>query len=129
VPLEWVALPEPDKMLEGFCTEPGQEEQIALNSNGLMLFLRPVDIEWLAAADGCVTLHVGRETYRASETVAAVEAKLPRGQFLHIAPTTLVNVREIRGVQPLGHGRCAVLLRSGTRLIFLRSYPVSEDPR
>ncbi len=129
VPLKWVAPPEPDKILDGFCTEPGQEEQIALNSDGLMLFLRPGDIEWLAAADGWVTLHVGRATYLVSETLAAVEAKLPRGQFLHLAPTTLVNVRQIRGVEPLGHGRCSVVLRSGTRLTFLGSCPLSEDPR
>jgi two-component system LytT family response regulator len=108
-------------VLDGFCPEPHPEEQIALNRNGLMLFLRLADIEWLEAADNRVALHVGRETYVLRETLAALVAKLPPGRFRRIAPCTLVNVAQIKELQPLRHRRCAVVLRSGTRLTFMRS--------
>ena len=108
-------------MLEGFCPETCQEEQIALNSNGLMLFLRLADVEWLEAADGCVALHIGKETHVLRETLAALVTKLPAGRFLRIGPRTLVNVQQIKDLQPLRHRRCRVLLRSGMRLIFARS--------
>ena len=108
-------------MLEGFCPEPHPEEQIAVNSQGLMLFLRLADIEWLEAADNCVALHVGKETHVLRETLGALVAKLPPGRFLRIGPRTLVNVQQIKDLQPLRHRRCRVLLRSGTRLTFMRS--------
>ena len=119
--LKWVAPQESKGLLEGFCPEPSQEEQIAVNSNGLMLFLRLADLEWLEEAEGYVALHVGKETHLLQGTLAAIAARLPSGCFLRIAPSTLVNVQQIKEFQPMFHGRCAVLLRSGTRLTFMRS--------
>jgi DNA-binding LytR/AlgR family response regulator len=109
------------KVLEGFCPEPCPEEQIAVHSNGLMLFLRLTEIEWLEEADDCVALHMDKQTHVLRETLAAIVAKLPPGRFLRIGPRTLVNVQQIKDLQPLRHRRCRVLLRSGTRLTFVRS--------
>jgi two-component system, LytTR family, response regulator len=110
-----------DKVLEGFCPEPFSEEQIAVNSNGLMLILRLADIEWLEAVDHGVLLHIGKEAHTLRETLGALVAKLPAGRFLRIGPRTLVNVQQIKDLQPLRHRRCRVLLRSGARLTFMRS--------
>ena len=108
-----------DKVLEGFCPEPRPEEQIVVNSNGLMLCLRLADIEWLKAANNCVALHVGKETHVLRETLAAVAAKLPANRFLRINPSTLVNTRQIKELHPISHGNCGVLLHNGTRLPLL----------
>ena len=119
--LNCLAPQESNALLEGFCPEPRQDEQIALNSKGFMLFLRLADIEWLEAAEDGVALHVSRHKLLLHETLAAVTAKLPPGRFLRIAPATLVNVAQIKELQPISHGRCAVLLRDGTRLTCMRS--------
>ena len=110
-----------DKVLEGFCPEPHAEEQIAVNANGLMLFLPVADIEWLEATGSGVALHDGHQTHELSETLAAIVAKLPPGRFRRLGARTLVNIHQIADMQPMRHGRCGVLLRSGTRLIFMRS--------
>jgi two-component system LytT family response regulator len=118
-------------MLEGFCPEPRQEEQIAVNSNGIMVFVCLADIEWLEATDDGVALHVGKETHKLRDTLAAVATKLAPGRFLRISPSTLVNLAQIKELQPMFHGRCRVLLRNGTRLTFMRSYllPRHGDPQ
>ena len=110
-----------DKVLEGFCPEPCAEEQIAVNSNGIMLFLRVADVEWVGETDDCVALHVGKETHVLRATLGTLVGKLPPGRFLRIGPRTLVNVQQIMDLQPLRHRRCQVLLRSGVRLTFMRS--------
>jgi two-component system LytT family response regulator len=110
-----------DKVLEGFCAEPCTEEHIAVNSNGLMLFLRLADIEWLEAVDHSVLLHIGKEAHVLRETLGTFVSKLPAGRFLRVGPWTLVNVQQIKDLQPLRHHRCRVLLRTGTRLTFMRS--------
>ena len=96
-PFKWLAPAKPNKLLEGFCPEPRQEEQIAVNSNGLMLFLRLADIEWVKTADDCVELHVGSETHQVRSTLAAVAAKLPPDRFLRLNASTLVNIDRLRG--------------------------------
>ena len=90
-----------------------------------MLFLRLADVEWLEESDGCVVLHVGKETYPLPGTFGTVAAKLPCDRFLRIAPSTLVNVQHIKKVQRTAHGQCVVVLRDGTRLTSMQRCPFS----
>jgi two-component system, LytTR family, response regulator len=107
------------KVLDGFCPEPHPDEQIALNANGFMLFLRVADIGWLEADGDCVVLHVGKKRHRLRGTLAAVAAKLPAGRFLRISPSVLVNKREMQEVLPLFRG---TLLRNGARPTFRSAF-------
>ncbi len=108
--------PPPDGLLEGFCPEPGQEEQIALNAGGRLLFLRLTDVGWLEAAANRTALHVGKETYWVDDRFAVLAAKLPVGDFLRISPTVLVRVGQIRGLRRTTQGGWRLLLHNGTRL-------------
>jgi DNA-binding LytR/AlgR family response regulator len=119
VPPKWVAPVKSKKMLEGFCPEPLQEEQIVVNSDGRMLSLRLADIEWLEAVDDCVALHVGERTFLLRETLAVVAAKLPSERFLRISPSTVVNCAQIRALRLLFRRRCGALLRNGTTLTLM----------
>jgi DNA-binding LytR/AlgR family response regulator len=120
-PVKRPAPQQPEDLLDGFCPEPGQEEQIAVNSNGLMLSVRLADVEWLEAADNCVKLHVGKHTHRLRDTLAVVAAKLPPGRFLRISRSTLVNIGQIMGLQRMFFDEYEVLLRNGTRLTLTRA--------
>src|SRR5271169_961424 len=91
-PVKKLPLAKPNELLEGFCPEPSQEEQIAVNANGQMLFLRLADVEWMEAADNGVKLRVGKQTHRLRDSLAALAAKLPPGRFLRISRSTLVNI-------------------------------------
>lgn len=121
-PAEGLAPPKPNDLLEGFCPEPSEEEQIAVNSNGLMLFLRLADIEWMETADNGVKLRVGKQTHRLRDTFSAVAAKLPPGRFLRISRSTLVNIEHIMGVQRMFFDECEVLLRNSAGLTLTRAY-------
>ena len=106
----------PNDLLDGFCLEARQEDRIALNSSGLILFLRLAEIEWVGAVDQGVELHVGQRTLRLRATLAAVAAKLPRDRFLHLNSSTVVNLAHIRELHPASLGGYDVVLRNGTRL-------------
>jgi DNA-binding LytR/AlgR family response regulator len=121
-PAKQLAPPKANDLLDGFCPEPSQDEQIAVSSNGLMLFLRLADIECMEAADNCVKLRVGKQTHRLRDTLAVVAAKLPPGRFLRISRSTLVNVEHIKGLQMMFFGQYEVLLRNGSRLPLTRAY-------
>ena len=110
------ALPQSDGLLDGFCPEPGQEEQIAVHASGRLLFLKLADIHWLEAAANRTALHVGRETHLLDDCISAVAAKLPASHFLRISPTVLVSVGQIRDLRRTCQGGWRLLLRSGARL-------------
>jgi DNA-binding LytR/AlgR family response regulator len=116
VPSKWLAPQKPKELLDGFCPEPSKEEQIAVNSHGLMLFLRLADIEWVEVVGQGVALHVGPITHLLSDTLTAVAAKLPAEHFLRVNRTTLVNIAQIKELQPAIQGGYDVVLRDGTRV-------------
>ncbi len=92
VPSAWVATQESNGLLEGFCPEPPQEEEIAWHCDGLMLFVRLAEIKWVCAAGEGVEVRVGRKTHRLRTTLAAMAAKLPPGRFLSLGSSALVNL-------------------------------------
>ena len=118
----WPTQQEINALLDGFCPEPQPEEQIAVSSKGLILFLRLSDIEWVETGAHGVDLHVGTSTHRLRAGAAAVQAKLPPNRFLRLSSSTLANREQIREVRPRGLGEYEVLLRSGTRLTVARDH-------
>jgi DNA-binding LytR/AlgR family response regulator len=109
-------------LLDGFCPDPSQDEQVAVNPNGLMLSVHLADIEWMEATNDCVKLHVSRHTHRLRDTLAVLAAKLPPGRFLRISRSTLVNIEQIQGLQRMFFDEYEVVLRDGTRLPLTRAY-------
>ena len=87
-----------------------------MNSNGLMLFLRLADIEWVQAVAQGVELHVGQRTHLLRDTLATVTAKLPPDRFLRLSRSTLVNIECIKELRPAFPGGYEVVLRNDTRL-------------
>ena len=126
VPLRWFPAQNPKALLEGFCAEPRQEDRIAVNSNGIMLFLRLADIEWAEAGEQGVDLHVAAQTHRLRGTLATIAGKLPPGAFLQASPSTLVNIARIKQLKLKPDGIYEVLLLSG---VWLNRHSAGAAPR
>jgi DNA-binding LytR/AlgR family response regulator len=117
-----VAPAKPNDLLEGFCPEPTEDERIALNSNGKMLFLRLGEIEWMEAAENCVKVRLGKQWHRVRDSLVDMAAKLPPGRFLRINRSTLVNAEYIKGLQRMFFSQYEVVLRNGARLPLTPAY-------
>jgi len=96
-------------------------DRLAVKTDGRIVFVKTIDIDWIEAADNYVSLHVGKESHLLRETMTAVEARMPK-QFLRISRSTIVNTERIKELQPLFHGEYAVILRDGTKLTLSRSH-------
>ena len=101
---------------------PKPTERIAVKSNGRILFLPLMDVEWVEAADNYVVLHAGQESHVLRETMTRLESKLPGDRFLRISRSTIVNVQRIRELHPMFHGEYVVILLNGKRLTLTRTY-------
>jgi len=110
------------ELLADLKTVAEHQDRLAVKSVGKVLFLSIEEIDWIEAADNYVNLHVGNESHLHRETMAALESRLPRGKFMRISRSTIVNIERIKELQPLFHGEYAVILRNGTRLTLSRSH-------
>ncbi|NIP89227.1 MAG: LytTR family transcriptional regulator, partial [Gammaproteobacteria bacterium] len=69
------------------------------------LYLVPVEqIDWVEADGDHVKLHIGPHSYRIRETLGGMERKLDPTRFVRIHRSTIVQLSQIRELQPFFHG-------------------------
>jgi len=95
---------------------------LAVKTDGRVFLLKTDDIEWVEAADNYVNLHMAEASYLHRETMASMEKNLPSAKFIRINRSAIVNIDQIKEMQPLFHGDQIVILRNGAKLTLSRNY-------
>jgi two-component system, LytTR family, response regulator len=109
-------------LLQDLKTVPGYLERLVVKSAGRLFFLRTAEIDWVESAGNYVCLHTGGETHLLRETMSGLESRLDPARFVRIHRTAIVNIDQVKELQPLFHGEYQVVLRDGTELTLSRSY-------
>ena len=99
-----------------------ERERIVVKADGRMFFVRPADIDWVEASANYVRLHTRGESYPLRESMKQMEVRLPRGSFVRIHRSAIVNLDHVRELQPWFHGEYIVILNDGTKLTASRAY-------
>ena len=97
-------------------------DRIAVSVNGRLVPLRSADIDWIASAGKYIVLHAGSAGHLVRESMSSIEGKLDPRRFVRIHRQAIVNLDRIAEIEPLFHGECAVLLKTGARLTLGRAY-------
>jgi two-component system LytT family response regulator len=109
-------------LLQELKAPQGYMERLVVKSAGRLFFLRTDEIEWVESAGNYVCLHVRGESHLLRETMTGLETRLDPGRFVRIHRTAIVNIDQIKELQPLFHGEYQVVLRDGTELTLSRGY-------
>ena len=92
-----------------------------------LYFVKTGQIDYLEAAGNYVVLHTGKETHIVRETLTALEAELDPRKFIRISRSALVNVDQIKEIQPLFKGEHILVLLTGTQLNVTRGVREIQD--
>ena len=95
--------------------------RLMIKSSSRVFFLKTDEIDWIAADDYYVKLHVGRKSHLLRETMNELEIKLDPEKFLRIHRSTIVNIDRIKELHPHFNGDYMVILHDGTELKLSRS--------
>ena len=96
-------------------------DRITVKADGRLVFLKPEEIVRVEAADNYVMLHLVSGRLMLRETMTAIEARLGTAGFARINRSAIVQLDQIREIQPAQHGDYTVVLRDGTKLPLSRS--------
>lgn len=80
------------------------------------------EICYIESVDGKTFLYTGSGVYETAYRLYELEELLRPKHFLRVAKPMLVNLMQIRSIQPALNGRFTALLRSGERIIISRNY-------
>ena len=81
------------------------------------------DIDAIVAAGKYAVIHVGKENHVLRETMSSLESNLPPQRFLRISRSVIVNIDQIRELQPMFKSENLVVLKNG------KSYPTTRPIR
>ncbi len=97
-------------------------DRFVVKSGGRIFFVRSAEIDWVESAGNYVKLHVGNDSHLIRETMNGVETKLSPETFVRIHRCHIVNIEQVRELQPWFNGEYVVFLKNGTRLTLSRGY-------
>ncbi len=101
---------------------PGRKpERLTVKADGRLVFLKPEDIVWVEAADNYIILHLASGQLMLRDTLTAIEERLGTASFARVSRSALVNLDQIKELQPTFHGDYVVVLRNGTKVPLSRS--------
>lgn len=101
--------------------DASRPDRITVKADGRLVFLQPAEIIRVEAADNYVMLHLTTGRLMLRETMGAIETRLGSRQFSRINRSAIVQLDQIREIQPAQHGDYTVVMRDGTRLPLSRS--------
>jgi two-component system, LytTR family, response regulator len=87
-----------------------------------VLFVSFDDIDWIAAANQYVVLHVGPKELLLRQSLQRLSERLPAERFARIHRSHLVNLAKVREIARLTKGDAEVTLVTGRRLRLSRRY-------
>jgi two-component system LytT family response regulator len=109
-------------LLETIASPRRYLKRLAVRSAGKTVFVDAGDVLWMEAAENYVQLHTARAGHLLHVAIGTLEQSLDPEMFLRIHRSTIVNVGQIRDMQPAMHGEYVVTLHNGVRLQSGRMY-------
>ena len=97
-------------------------DRLVVRDGETILVIPAHEIDWCAAEDNYVRIHVGAKRHLVRMTMRRLERQLPRATFARIHRSAIVNVERVRECAPLGGGEYRVTLVNGVRLVVSRTY-------
>jgi two-component system, LytTR family, response regulator len=98
--------------------------RLLLEKGGREFFVPVEKLEWVEADRNYLCLHAGAETYLLRSTLENLTRQLDPDQFARISRSELVNLDQIREMQPWFHGERRIILKNGKELTWTRRYRV-----
>lgn len=87
-----------------------------IKADGRVVFIKASDVDWIAADDYFIKLHVRGRTHLLRMSLNELEEKLDPKAFLRIHRSTIVNFDSVKELQQTPNGEYVVVLKNGTEL-------------
>ena len=101
---------------------PTGAERIEVRDGERVRYIAAEDVAWAEAEGPHVRLHTAQGVFEIRETLAHLEAALDARRFVRIHRSYIVNLGQIKELQPWFGGDAVLMLKSGQQLKVSRTY-------
>lgn len=108
-------------------SRPSYLERLAVKLDGRVFFVRVDEVDYMESAANYVKVHVGSDVHLIRERLGDLAARLDPSRFARIHRSTIVNLDQIKEIQPWFSGDALVILRGGQKLRLSRMFRASLE--
>lgn len=95
---------------------PAPARRLVIGTGGSDLILDTAEIDWIEAEDYYIAIHAHGKRHLVRESLASLETRLDRLQFVRVHRSAIVNLAQVREIRTQAIGDSMVVLRDGTQL-------------
>lgn len=99
-----------------------QNARLMVREGGKIVFVRADELQWLEADGDYVRLKTASRRHLVHETLGKLETQLDPGRFVRIHRSVIVNLEQVREMEPYFNGEYHLLMQDGSRLKSSRTY-------
>jgi two-component system LytT family response regulator len=96
--------------------------RLTIKHDGAVRFLPLADISHVTAESCYARIHTAARTYLIRESLASLMARLPDDRFARVHRSAIVNLDDVRVLEPLTHGESRLHLKDGVSVRASRHY-------
>lgn len=104
-------------------------ERLLSTRDGRSTVIVTAEVEWAEAAANYVKLHLPGASHLIRESISALETQLDPSRFARVHRSAIVNVEQIREIQPWFSGDQVLIMRSGAKVRLSRTYRRAFESR
>jgi two-component system LytT family response regulator len=101
--------------------------KLVARSYGKVRLIKLEEVDWIAAAGDYAEVHATGGTHLINESIASLEARLPKTEFARVHRSLIVRMDRLCEVHGGAHGDGTVTLACGAQLRFSRRYREAID--
>jgi two-component system LytT family response regulator len=94
--------------------------RFTIRNEGKVVVLKIADVDSIESAGNYVAVNSGRESHILRETLNNLEAQLDPELFLRVSRSAIVNLDQVKELQPMFKGEHIIVLQNGKRLVMTR---------
>jgi two-component system, LytTR family, response regulator len=99
-----------------------RRDRFAVRAKGEIIFVKTVNIDWIAAEGNYVRLHLGQVSYLVRQSMQHIEEMLDPALFARVHRSAIVNIDRVRKLVPDVDGSATVVLATGAAIPLGASY-------
>ncbi len=113
----------PDAILAGLVRQRVPYlRRLLVRARDRVLVVPAEEVDWIEAADSYAALHVGARTHLLRRTLCELERALDPRRFVRVHRSAIVNLEQVREIQPLLRGDSVLVLVGGSRVRLSRTH-------
>jgi two-component system, LytTR family, response regulator len=109
-------------LLETIRQHEKNKDKIMIKQDGKIFFLDTSDISHIESAGNYIKIITVNSQYMIRETMKNIEEKLSGDTFFRIHRSTIVNISNVKVIEPWFHGDYQITMNNGTQLSMSRNY-------